>query len=246
MAAEQLSLGFESEPAYPDLESLETACRACTRCDLAATRHKVVFGEGPVVTTMHSAIKKAEAIGTTPPRMLPLDLMIVGEGPGEDEDASGRPFVGRSGRLLTQLLEDAGLDRRRVWLTNAVKCRPSGVENGRVVNRLPTMQELKTCQMWWQTEIELLKPRIILGLGSTAGKMLLGSDFLLTQDRGLFRKGPVGIGAAVNAGTEVMVTYHPAYLLRVSGQTEADVREAIVGDLVAIRERIVERARMRR
>jgi|GEM_PF-258724 len=136
----------------------------CTACDLKNTRTHVVFGEGNILSP----------------------LVIVGEGPGEDEDSRARPFVGRSGQLLNKILAEAGIKREDVWMTNIVKCRPTGLnQNNRVTNRPPRASEVKACQRWLGTELDIIRPRIIIALGNSAASQIIVKDFKMTTGRGV-------------------------------------------------------------
>lgn len=190
---------------YTDLELMRDIAKTCVRCDLARTRTQVVFGEGPYL----------------PPGE--IGVMLLGEAPGEDEDKQGRPFVGRSGKLLNTLLEEAGLKRDTIWVTNTNKCRPVLIDGKSVKNRAPTPPEQKACEIWWQNEIELLKPQIVVCLGATAAKKILeNKNFMITKDRGKWFPGP--------KNTEVLVTFHPSYVMRQQGQALVEIKETVVGD----------------
>jgi len=148
----------------------------CTRCKLHSSRHTIVFGDGN---------PKAE-------------LVFVGEGPGADEDAQGLPFVGRAGKLLTQMIEAMGLQRKDVYICNVVKCRPPD-------NRLPEEDEVRACSPFLLRQLDVINPKVIVCLGATAAKTLLQTNRGVSQFRGEwldFR------------GKKLMATYHPAYLLR--------------------------------
>ncbi len=151
----------------------------CTRCKLHKTRNKIVFGEGS---------PKA-------------DLVFIGEGPGADEDAQGLPFVGRAGKLLTQMIEAMGLRRGDVYICNVVKCRPPE-------NRQPEKDEVTACSPFLFRQLDVLKPKVIVCLGSTAAQTLLQTNRGISHFRGEwldFR------------GYRMLATYHPAYLLRNPG-----------------------------
>ena len=152
---------------------------SCDMCPLARTRTNVVFGEG----NRHSR------------------LMFIGEGPGETEDETGRPFVGKAGQLLTQILASVGIDRDDVYITNVVKCRPPG-------NRAPSPEEEAACDKLLQTQIILIKPAIIVLLGSTPAKWILKTTEGITKLRGRWLDW---------RGISVMPMFHPSYLLRFSG-----------------------------
>lgn len=160
-----------------NLELLAAQAKACVACDLSKSRTHVVFGEG-----------NPDA-----------KLMIVGEGPGEDEDLQGRPFVGRSGQLLDKILEAAGIPRSSVYIANIVKCRPPG-------NRVPEPLEAKTCtSLWLLKQIQLIKPQIIIPLGATALEFFAGEKLSITKVRGKFFEWQ---------GIQIFPMFHPAYLLR--------------------------------
>jgi uracil-DNA glycosylase len=148
----------------------------CTRCKLHKNRHSIVFGDGN---------PKAE-------------LVFIGEGPGADEDAQGLPFVGRAGKLLTQMIEAMGLQRKDVYICNVVKCRPPE-------NRLPEEDEVKTCSPFLFRQLDVIAPKVIVCLGAVAAKTLLQTNRGISQFRGQWLE---------YRGTKLLATYHPAYLLR--------------------------------
>ena len=160
-----------------ELKELEKICKNCTLCDLSKTRTNVVFGEGN---------PNAE-------------IMFIGEGPGYYEDKSGRPFVGRSGQLLTKyILEILNLTREDVYISNIVKCRPPN-------NRVPTIEEAITCKPYLLKQIEIINPEILVCLGKTAFMYLLDTDVPISKVRGQIFE---------YKGKKVIPTYHPSYLLR--------------------------------
>ena len=162
-----------------DWDALRAMVSTCQRCKLCRTRTHTVFGVGPV---------------TAP-------LMVVGEGPGADEDALGEPFVGRAGKLLDEMLRSIGRTRaENTYIANVVKCRPPG-------NRDPEAEEVEGCRPYLDMQIQLLKPRLIVALGRIAAQRLLSTDEPLSRLRG-----PVHQYGKFQ--TPVFVTYHPAYLLR--------------------------------
>lgn len=170
------------------LKSIAAEVRACQRCPLATGRTKAVPGEGPSYTK----------------------IMLIGEAPGKDEDLSGKPFVGRAGRLLNSVLESVGTKRADVFVTNIVKCRPPD-------NRLPTRRERETCRdayLYKQTEI--VRPKVVVLLGRTAVQAILGIDSLREV------RGKVVAGGMVR----YLCTYHPAAVLR-----NPNLRETMVEDL---------------
>jgi DNA polymerase len=171
------------------LESIAAEVRACRLCPLANGRDKAVPGEGPP----HAHI------------------MLVGEGPGREEDQSGRPFVGRAGKLLTRVLESAGLSRDEAFITNVVKCRPPK-------NRQPTKRERETCRdAYLIRQVHVIAPRLVILLGRTAAKAILGADSLKKVRGRVIGQGSV----------EYLSTYHPAALLRnprLKGTSTKDLR----------------------
>ncbi|HEX4862457.1 MAG TPA: uracil-DNA glycosylase [Acidimicrobiales bacterium] len=177
----------------PGLAELEAIAQSCTRCPLANGRTTVVFGEGDP----HAG------------------LMVVGEGPGHEEDLQGRPFVGRSGQLLDRLLlEEAGLERRQVYIANVVKCRPPG-------NRDPEPAEIDACRPFLEQQVDLIDPRVILTLGNFATKVLLGTKQGITQLRGK--------AYPFRGETALLVpTFHPAAALRGGGEVLAKMRADFV------------------
>jgi len=148
----------------------------CTRCKLHKGRNKIVFGDGN---------PKAE-------------LVFIGEGPGADEDIQGLPFVGRAGKLLTQMIEAMGLQRKDVYICNVVKCRPPQ-------NRAPEPDEVETCSPYLIRQIDVINPKVLVCLGAVAAKTLLETTKGITQFRGQWLEW---------RGRRLMATYHPAYLLR--------------------------------
>ncbi len=168
-------------PAPPQitLQTLESEVASCTRCRLCEGRTRTVFGEG--------------APGA--------DLMFVGEGPGADEDRTGRPFVGRAGQLLDRMIGAMGLSRGDVYIANVVKCRPPG-------NRAPNPDEAAACLGYLREQIRQIRPRVICALGSPAAKTLLETEQGIMRLRG--QRFPYPGDPAIT----VIPTFHPAYLLR--------------------------------
>lgn len=173
------------------LADLALVASSCTRCPLAAGRTTVVFGEGD----QNAA------------------LMVVGEGPGHEEDLQGRPFVGRSGQLLDRLLqEEMGLDRKQVYIANVVKCRPPG-------NRDPEPAEIEACKPFLDQQVDLIDPSIVLTLGNFATRVLLDTKEGITKLRG--RSYPY-------RGGMLVPTFHPAAALRGGGEVLAQMRADFV------------------
>ncbi len=165
-----------AEKNGPTLAHLKKTVLACERCDLAKTRKTVVFGEGN---------PKA-------------DIVFVGEAPGEEEDNQGRPFVGRAGKLLDQLIERIGVDRNDVFICNVLKCRPPG-------NRDPEPQEAASCKEYLLAQLDIIRPRVICTLGRHAYNTLLEVDAPISRIRGKM---------TTFRGIPLLPTYHPSYLLR--------------------------------
>ncbi len=198
----------DPEPTFGDLAAAREVASGCTRCDLSRTRRQVVFGAGAARAR----------------------LLILGEGPSEMDDRSGSPFSGPSGTLLETWFARLGLRREEIWLTNVVRCRPAAPVNGRLKNRPPTTVEAKACQFWLATEIGLVRPQVLLALGGTAGKALLGPSFTITKGRGQWLPGP--------HGTAILTTFHPAYLLRLQDDALAQAEATVNADLDAVRARL--------
>jgi uracil-DNA glycosylase len=193
MARRRREKGCRYACAVASLLQVRTEALACTRCALAASRTTVVFGEGDPGA----------------------GLMVVGEGPGREEDLAGRPFVGRSGQLLDRLLrEEAGLDRAQVYIANVVKCRPPG-------NRDPLPDEIAACRPYLAEQVILIRPLVLLTLGNFATRLLLDTSDGITKVRG--RTYPYGASGAV-----IVPTYHPAAALRGGGAVLAGMRADFV------------------
>ena len=167
--------------AYASLEEIAAKCASCSACPLCASRTHSVPGEGASATP---------------------DIMIVGEAPGQDEDASGHPFVGRSGALVTKMIEAMGYTRQSVFIANVCKCRPPD-------NRTPKPEEMAACMPYLKGQIQLVRPRVIVAFGAVALRGLMGNSKLeISKVRGIWHD---------FEGIPVMPTYHPAYLLRNPG-----------------------------
>jgi DNA polymerase len=156
---------------------------------------------------------------------LDAELMFVGEAPGADEDAQGEPFVGKAGQLLTKMIEVMGLSRDEVYIGNVLKCRPD-MPAGEPGNRKPTAEEMATCLPYLIEQIEIIKPRVLVALGATAVAGLIGADGPMNRLRGRWHD---------FRGTPLMVTYHPAYLLR--NQTLSE-RRKVWEDLLMVLEQL--------
>lgn len=179
------------------LQLLENEARSCQRCDLSATRNRVVFSSG-----VHS-----------------YGLVVVGEAPGASEDRDGLPFVGRSGQLITRLIEEEiGLARDNYYITNVIKCRPPS-------NRKPNSVEIAACSVFLTGQLELLNSQVILAVGEVAARVLTRLKTSVGSMRGQVR---------AMGGAKVVVTYHPAYALRGGKAIEQAMRSdlRVVGGLL--------------
>ncbi len=190
-------LSLRSAPGMETLDQIREDLGECTRCRLSEKRTKIVFGEGN-------------------PR---AKIVFVGEGPGADEDRSGRPFVGRAGELLTKMIEAMGLRREDVYICNIVKCRPPG-------NRDPQLDEVATCRPFLDRQLRAIRPKAIVTLGKPAASTLLGRPIAITRVRGIWQEWE---------GIPVMPTFHPAYVLR---RYTRETRQAVWDDLKAVLGRV--------
>jgi DNA polymerase len=159
-------------------------------------------------------------------------LVLVGEGPGEHEDATGRPFVGRAGALLDQVLKENGMTRRHVYICNVVKCRPFVTEGGRTRNRVPTAEEVEACKPWLVAQLDAIRPLVIVCLGASAANVIIRKNFRMTQERGLWFESPYAPFA--------MATFHPAYVLRLHGEAFESARQALTQDIASARQKVIE------
>ena len=183
---------------YHSRKELESACMSCQKCGLCQDRHHVVFGVGN----------------------LKAKVMFVGEGPGENEDLQGEPFVGRGGQLLDKFLAAVDLDRKtNVYIANIVKCRPPQ-------NRDPLPEEQEACIPWLRNQFALIRPKIVVCLGRVAAMRMMKPDIKITKEHGIFLE---------KNGTLMMATLHPAALLRNPSQ-----KPAAFEDFLQLREKIDE------
>lgn len=169
------------------LEALAAQVTSCRSCGLAEGRTNVVFGEGEPSSP----------------------LVLVGEGPGEQEDLTGRPFVGKAGQLLDRALAENGLDRTRVYICNTVKCRACDREGAKATNRPPTPEETAACRRWLVPQLRLVRPEVVLCVGAPSARNLIHPDFRITKERGRYY--PCEFARAA------LATLHPAYILRNGG-----------------------------
>ncbi|AEG50094.1 phage SPO1 DNA polymerase-related protein [Sphingobium chlorophenolicum L-1] len=195
--------------AAPAWQALRDEAMGCTRCPLYRDTTQTVFGEGPV----------------------DAPLMFIGEQPGDQEDLAGRPFVGPAGQLFDRALEEAGIDRRQAYVTNAVKHFKHERRGKRRIHQTPETPEIQACRWWLTQELELIRPRIIVALGATAGRALLGKAVTISRVRGA----PI----ALEGGAQGWITVHPSYLLRVPDEArKAEERKRFVEELREIGEQV--------
>lgn len=180
-----------------DWQSLEEICMDCAKCGLCQTRHHVVFGVGP----------------------RDADVMFIGEGPGEQEDLKGEPFVGPAGKLLDDMLSIIDLSRENCYIANIVKCRP-------LRNRDPLETEQEACIGYLRNQVALIRPKIIVCLGRIAAQKLIRPDYRITREHGVWEE---------RGGVWMMATFHPSALLRDVGK-----RPDAFDDLISLRAKIRE------
>jgi DNA polymerase len=192
-------------PEDPTLPALVKAVQSCQGCDLYKNATQAVFGEGP---------KDAAVV-------------MVGEQPGDQEDLAGRPFVGPAGKLLDRALEDAGLDRESVYLTNAVKHFSFEERGKRRLHKKPTGPQIAACRPWLEAELSLIKPEVVVCLGAVAAQSLAGRDVRIQRDRGKFLESAWA--------KHLLVTTHPSALLRMPDRSEFDAQYSLfVSDLALV------------
>jgi uracil-DNA glycosylase len=195
-------------PPDPTIPKLRTAAAECRACDLWKTGTQTVFGEG----------------GGAKPR-----VVFVGEQPGDQEDIQGRPFVGPAGKILDKALAAAGIDREDVYVTNAVKHFKWEPRGKRRIHKKPNSMEINACKPWIEAEIEVLKPHVIVCLGATAAQALLGRQFKVSMQRGMWVESPLA--------PYVMATVHPSSLLRApDDETRRRETERFIEDLTLVHE----------
>lgn len=183
------------------LQQLSERAKLCTACHLSEKRTNVVFGEG----NPHSP------------------LVLIGEGPGEQEDKQGRPFVGPAGQLLDRALLDNGLNRDDVYICNIVKCRACDWNDEVPTNRAPNAEEIEACSQWLTPQLKLISPRVILCLGAPSANTMIKKGFQITKERGkLF---------PCNFALYAIATLHPAYVLRQGGLSSETSYAELVNDI---------------
>ena len=191
-------------PERPSIPKLKEAAAGCTACPLHETGTQTVFGEGT---------SKAEVV-------------FVGEQPGDQEDVQGKPFVGPAGKLLDKALEDAGIVRSQVYVTNVVKHFKWQARGKRRIHQKPNWSEIAACRPWLDAELEVVEPRVLVCLGATAAQALLGRDFRVSQQRGR----PVESDLAEH----VLATVHPSSILRADEDRRELEYRAFVDDLKTV------------
>jgi uracil-DNA glycosylase len=188
-------------PEHRDLATLARAAASCKGCDLWEPSSRVVFGEGP---------EDAE-------------IVLVGEQPGDHEDLEGTPFVGPAGHVLDEALEAAGIDRERVYLTNAVKHFRYERRGKRRLHKTPSRSQIVACVPWLSAELAALQPKVLVLMGAVAAHALLGNDFSVTRERGHVPGDPTGF--------TTVATVHPSSILRVPDELRAQQMASFVDDL---------------
>jgi DNA polymerase len=195
--------------AIDTLASLHAEAARCRRCPLYGPATQLVFGEGP---------KNAK-------------VMFVGEQPGDQEDMAGRPFVGPAGQLFNAALAEAGVDRAKAYVTNAVKHFKFKPQGKRRIHDKPNIGEINHCRWWLKREIDLVQPELIVALGATAARSLTGKNIPITANRGQFFESLEGV--------PVLVTIHPSFLLRLPDAEAAELeRKKFVADLASVKDRV--------
>ena len=201
---------FADEEQPESLKAIGEAIQVCRRCEIGCNGTRAVMGEGPK---------------TAP-------LMIVGEQPGDVEEQQGRPFVGPAGRLLRAHLEDAGIDERAAYVTNAVKHFKFTQRGKRRLHQSPTAKEIDICRWWVESERGVVKPQLVLALGASAARGMLGKTVSVQKERSRAH--------ALEDGTELWITTHPSYLLRLQDDARAGEEKRFADDLRAVASRLAE------
>lgn len=193
---------IDAETTKQSLKEIQNVCEQCKACDLHKTRSHVVFSDGNPTA----------------------DIMLIGEAPGADEDATGTPFVGRAGKLLNEMLETAGFSRKNdFYICNTIKCRPPQ-------NRQPEREEKAACEIYLKAQISLVKPKIILLCGATAASSFIDEEFKITQIRGKWLN--------IFDGIDSMVILHPSYLLRNHSEDQGSPRWFTKRDLDTVKKKL--------
>jgi uracil-DNA glycosylase len=202
------ALEFEQRPAT--LPAIDRAIHACRKCPIGDLDNQAVMGEGPPDAR----------------------LMIVGEQPGDQEDRQGRPFVGPAGQVFDAHMQRAGIDRGTVYVTNAVKHFKFVDRGKRRLHQSPTAKEIDICRWWIESERQIVQPRLILAMGASAARGMLGKTVSVSKARGMPH--------LLEDGAELWITAHPSYLLRLDGAARDEQERLFQADLVAVRDRLAE------
>jgi uracil-DNA glycosylase family protein len=202
--ATQTQTAADLIPENPTLDKLRLVAAGCQACDLWTRATQTVFGEGGEET---------------------LGVMLIGEQPGDAEDIAGKPFVGPAGKLLDRALDEAGIDRRQAYVTNAVKhFNWSETRGKRRIHKKPNARQMAACKPWLEAEINLLRPRVIVLLGATAAQQLLGPGFSIMKERGRLIESPLA--------PNVVATVHPSSILRAPDDDSREAAmQAFINDL---------------
>lgn len=186
------------------LEEVRDAAKSCRNCALWQHATQMVFGEGPETAT----------------------AMLIGEQPGNDEDLGGKPFIGPAGKLLDQAFDAAGVDRSKTYVTNAVKHFKFVLRGKRRIHEKPGSAEIAACRPWLQEEIQIVKPKVLVCLGATAGQAVIGKSWRVTKDRGIF--------VPSDLAPHVMGTIHPSAILRADPSDRERELQHLIDDLKLI------------
>jgi DNA polymerase len=205
------ALEFDERPTT--LSAIDKAIHACRKCPIGALENQAVMGEGPQDAA----------------------LMIVGEQPGDQEDQQGRPFVGPAGQVLDVHLQRAGIDRGTAYVTNAVKHFKFVDRGKRRLHQTPTAKEIDICRWWIEGERQIVQPRLILAMGASAARGMLGKTVSVSKARGMAHP--------MEDGSELWITAHPSYLLRLDGPAREEQERLFQADLVAVADRLAELTR---
>jgi uracil-DNA glycosylase len=195
-------------PKNPTLPKLREAAANCRACPLWKSGTQTVFGDG---------LKRAR-------------LMLIGEQPGDREDIEGHPFVGPAGRILDKALEQAGIERGDAYVTNVVKHFKWKPKGKRRIHQTPRAEEIKACAPWLEAELDVVDPEVLVCLGATAVKAVIGSNARVMKDHGQFLDSRLGRAA--------MPTLHPSAILRAEDEDREDAMAMLVGDLARVRDRL--------
>jgi uracil-DNA glycosylase len=208
LSGEATSSAVELIPERPTLKSLREAASDCRACPLWKDATQTVFGEG---------LKRAR-------------VMLVGEQPGDREDVEGKPFVGPAGRILDQALEEAGIDRGDAYVTNVVKHFKWKGRGKRRIHQTPRAEEIRACAPWIESEIAVVDPEVLVCLGATAVKAVMGPKYRVMKDHGRF--------VTSELGRATTATMHPSAILRADDEDREDAMRMVVGDLRKVRKRL--------